>query len=338
MHTDFGASAMKDNRNVISPDTESNHYPSRLQATGHHGAWTLRRSPQSWAEKRVNKVMDAPKGSGAVWRVTSCFLSLEEAQTCFLVKRKKEHQPSYSLCLQDVSSKFPTLEIKARVWRASSISAPYSCTRLKLLLTRSKGGSSLIPAVMINHGFNFSKEAGLQITNRVCSPQVNCELGGQMWPRLHDVLEGADRKALQFDQHKELTRQTDPWWAVTRGEPSGWAISQPTSPPNPGDEFQTGFCSLSTSLHPHPRSPSTPFIPPSLVSHSRTSSIPLSSSVTAPQPPPRTPTLHPLTSKASQLNMSLIRAGGACSRGVGAFLTAGESQCETIKEEHSNTY
>lgn len=118
---------------------------------------------------------------------------------------------------------------------------------------------------------------------------------------------------------------------VTCWDPSGRAISQPPSHSSSCDEFQTGFYSLST--FPPPKAYFwTPFIPPSLTFFP---CVPSPHIINTPQlttPPKHThthiPTLHPLstpleplTSKACQLNMSLIRAVVACSLGWGmAFL------------------
>lgn len=93
------------------------------------------------------------------------------------------------------------------------------------------------------------------------------------------------------------------------------------------DEFQTGFA----PCQPFPP-PKTclwsPYIPPSLAF---LPCVSLPHIINTPQllcPPPHTPTLHPLstplgplTSKACQLNMSLIRAGGARSLGVGEYFS-----------------
>lgn len=113
-------------------------------------------------------------------------------------------------------------------------------------------------------------------------------------------------------------------------DPSGLAISQPSSHSSSCDEFQTGFCSLSTPPTPPKACLWTLFIPPSL---SFLPCVPSPHIINTPQllcpphthpyrSPPQHP-LEPLTSKACQLNVSLIRAGGACSLGVGGgFSTA----------------
>lgn len=137
---------------------------------------------------------------------------------------------------------------------------------------------------------------------------------------------------------------------------------QPARPvtPIPVMGSRLAFAPCQPSPHLKPAFGLTSSLPPllfSLVSHRRTSSIPLNSSVNPPNslaPHSHTPTLHPfstplepLTSKACQLNMSLIRAGGACAAWkwgaevvkvvvVGAFLqlslVGNHTQYETIKK------